>query len=153
MQETGESFEVALATTRAGNLFTTHTAVAAGFDRFAPAFVEQYLGRYAKEKLGYRPSRFARHGTAESERLLGELQHGLSGHPGERRGEWREPFAREGQSSNSFESLFPRWPVDEVPVGYVTNGIHTPTWDSAEADDLWTEACGKDRWLGDDKGS
>ncbi len=36
MNETGQSFDVALATTRAGNLFTTHTAVAAGFDRFAP---------------------------------------------------------------------------------------------------------------------
>src|ERR1035437_6536379 len=37
MQETAQPFEVALAVTRAGNLFTTHTAVAAGFDRFAPA--------------------------------------------------------------------------------------------------------------------
>ena len=37
MEETGQPFEVALAVTRAGNLFTTHTAVAAGFDRFAPA--------------------------------------------------------------------------------------------------------------------
>jgi starch phosphorylase len=33
----------------------------------------------------------------------------------------------------------------------VTNGIHTPTWDSAAADELWTEACGKDRWLGTTK--
>jgi starch phosphorylase len=33
MQKTGQPFEVALAVTRAGNLFTTHTAVAAGFDR------------------------------------------------------------------------------------------------------------------------
>jgi starch phosphorylase len=30
----------------------------------------------------------------------------------------------------------------------VTNGVHIPSWDSATADDLWTEACGKDRWLG-----
>ncbi len=52
MQENAQSFEVALATTRAGNLFTTHTAVAAGFDRFPPALIEQYLGRYATEKLG-----------------------------------------------------------------------------------------------------
>ena len=43
MEETGQPFEVALAVTRAGNLFTTHTAVAAGFDRFAPALMEQYL--------------------------------------------------------------------------------------------------------------
>ena len=44
--------------------------------------------------------------------------------------------------------LFPRWPEDEVPVGHVTNGVHMPSWDSAAADDLWTEVCGKDRWLG-----
>ena len=30
----------------------------------------------------------------------------------------------------------------------MTNGVHIPTWDSAPADDLWTEICGKDRWLG-----
>ena len=51
-------------------------------------------------------------------------------------------------SRRLFQPLFPRWPEDEVPVGYVTNGVHMPTWDSAPADDLWTEACGKDRWLG-----
>ena len=49
MEETGQPFEVALAVTRAGNLFTTHTAVAAGFDRFSPALIEQYLGGYARE--------------------------------------------------------------------------------------------------------
>ena len=36
-----------------------------------------------------------------------------------------------------------------MPIGHVTNGVHMPSWDSAEADDLWTEACGKDRWLGE----
>ena len=44
MQENAQPFGVALAATRAGNLFTTHTAVAAGFDRFTPALIEQYLG-------------------------------------------------------------------------------------------------------------
>src|ERR1700719_1728161 len=52
MEESGERFEVALAATRVGNLFTTHTAVNAGFDRFAPALIEQYLGGYAERKLG-----------------------------------------------------------------------------------------------------
>ena len=51
-------------------------------------------------------------------------------------------------SRHLFQPLFPRWPEEEVPVGHVTNGVHMPTWDSAAADDLWTEACGKDRWLG-----
>ena len=54
IKETGEPFEVALAVTRAGNLFTTHTAVAAGFDRFAPALIEQYLGGYARRNWASR---------------------------------------------------------------------------------------------------
>ena len=50
-------------------------------------------------------------------------------------------------SRQLFEPLFARWPGDEVPVGHVTNGVHMPSWDSVAADDLWTEACGKNRWL------
>ena len=52
MEETGRPFEVALAVTRSGNIFTTHTAVAAGFDRFPPALIEEYLGDYAVKRLG-----------------------------------------------------------------------------------------------------
>ena len=51
-QETNASFEEALAVTRAGNLFTTHTAVSAGFDRFPRSMIEQYLTRYTHENLG-----------------------------------------------------------------------------------------------------
>jgi starch phosphorylase len=53
-------------------------------------------------------------------------------------------------SQNLFQSLFPRWPTQEVPVGYVTNGVHAPTWCGAAADEIWTKACGKDRWLDGD---
>ena len=54
-----------------------------------------------------------------------------------------------GQVSRQiFQSLFPRWPREEVPIGSVTNGIHVPTWDSASADALWTSACGAQRWRG-----
>ena len=49
-------------------------------------------------------------------------------------------------SRRIFRTLFPRWPESEVPVTHVTNGVHTPTWDSAEADHLWEIICGKDRW-------
>src|SRR5690349_6908479 len=52
IKKTGQSFEVALAVTRAGNLFTTHTAVAAGFDRFDPGLIEHCLGGYAEQQLG-----------------------------------------------------------------------------------------------------
>ena len=52
MKKTGQPFEVAWAVTRAGNLFTTHTAVADGFDRFAPALIRQHLRNYAETKIG-----------------------------------------------------------------------------------------------------
>ena len=97
MQENAQPFEVALAVTRAGNLFTTHTAVAAGFDRFAPALIEQYLGRLCRGEARHFTPRFAGPGPPESERLVGEFQHGLSGHPRQRGGEWREPLAWESQ--------------------------------------------------------
>jgi len=51
-EETGQPFDVALTVTRAGNLFTTHTPVAAGFDRFDPQLIEHYLGDYARNSLG-----------------------------------------------------------------------------------------------------
>jgi starch phosphorylase len=51
-------------------------------------------------------------------------------------------------SRQIFQPLFPNWPQSEVPVNYVTNGVNTPTWDSAGADRLWETTCGKERWLG-----
>jgi len=100
MQENAQPFEVALAVTRAGNLFTTHTAVTAGFDRFAPSLIEQYLGGYAEKKLGISLHDLLAWGRQESERLVGEFQHGLSGHPRQRGGEWCEPLAWESQPAS-----------------------------------------------------
>ncbi len=50
MEETGQPFEIALAATRAGNLFTTHTAVPAGFDRFDPQLVAQVSAGLTQKK-------------------------------------------------------------------------------------------------------
>ena len=97
MKETGQPFEVALAVTRAGNLFTTHTAVAAGFDRFAPALIEQYLGGYAEQQLGIPFHDLLALGPPEPARRVGKFQHGLSGHPRERGGQRRESLARAGE--------------------------------------------------------
>ena len=150
MNETGQPFEVALAVTRAGNLFTTHTAVAAGFDRFAPALIEQYLGRYAQEKLGITVHdllALGRQNPNDSSESFNMAYLAIRGS-----GAVNGVSRLHGKvSRHIFEPLFPHWPEDEVPVGHVTNGVHVPTWDSAPADDLWTEACGKDRWLGTTK--
>ncbi len=147
MEENGRTFAAALAVTRAGNLFTTHTAVAAGFDRFAPALIEQYLGAYAEQRLGI---------TLHDLLALGRQNPNDASEPfnmaylairgsGAVNGVSRLHGA---VSRHLFEPLFPGWPEEDVPVAHVTNGVHMPTWDSAPADDLWTEACGKDRWLG-----
>ena len=147
MEETGQPFEVALAVTRAGNLFTTHTAVAAGFDRFAPTLIEQYLGGYAEKKLGIAVRdllALGRQNAADSSEPFNMAYLAIRG-CGAANGVSR----LHGKVSRQlFLPLFPRWPEDEIPIGHVTNGVHMPTWDSAPADDLWTESCGKDRWLG-----
>jgi starch phosphorylase len=147
MQETGQPFEVALAVTRAGNLFTTHTAVAAGFDRFAPALIEQYLGGYTEQKLGITVHdllALGRQNPDDSSESFNMAYLAVRGS-----GAFNGVSRLHGKvSRHLFEPLFPRWPADEVPVTHVTNGVHMPTWDSAPADDLWTQACGKDRWLG-----
>jgi starch phosphorylase len=147
MNETAQPFDVALAVTRAGNLFTTHTAVAAGFDRFAPDLIERYLGGYAREKIGITVRDLLALGrrdpcdTSERFNMAYLAIHGSGAVTGVSR--------LHGQvSRHILEPLFPRWPEDEVPVGHVTNGVHMRTWDSAPADDLWAEACGQDRWLG-----
>jgi starch phosphorylase len=147
MQESSQPFEVALAATRAGNLFTTHTAVAAGFDRFTPALIEQYLGNYATQKLGISVHdllALGRQNPNDASESFNMAYLAIRGS-----GSVNGVSRLHGEvSRHLFEPLFPHWPADEVPVGHLTNGIHMPTWDSAEADNLWTKACGKNRWLG-----
>jgi starch phosphorylase len=141
------SFEAALATTRAGNHFTTHTAVAAGFDRFSPALVEKYLGAFAQEKLGISTNDLLAFGRKNADDTTEDFNMAYLAIRG--CGSVNGVSKLHGEvSRNLFSPLFPRWPVDEVPISYVTNGVHTPTWDSAAAHDLWTQACGEDRWLG-----
>jgi starch phosphorylase len=147
MVETQQPFEVALAATRAGNLFTTHTAVAAGFDRFEPALIQQYLGGYAEQKLGITLHDLLALGRQNPDDASESFNMAYLAIRGS--GAVNGVSRLHGKVSRRlFEPLFPRWPQDEVPVGHVTNGVHMPSWDSASADELWTEACGKDRWLG-----
>ncbi len=146
MRNTGQPFEISLRCTRAGNIFTTHTPVKAAFDSYPTKMIERYAIEYGK-RLGI-----------DSEELLG-LGRANPDDDG-------EPFnmaylALRGAgaingvsklhgkvSRRIFSILFPRWPEKEIPVGHVTNAVHTPSWDSEEADKLWTMTCGKERWIG-----
>ena len=147
MQASGQPFDVAQTVTRAGNLFTTHTAVAAGFDRFDPDLIEQYLGGYAEQKLGISSHdllALGRQNLNDSTEKFNMAYLAIRGS-----GAVNGVSRLHGKSAGTYSPpLFPEWPAVEVPVGHVTNGVHMPSWDSAEADDLWTETCGKERWLG-----
>jgi starch phosphorylase len=147
MEDHGVPFDVALAVTRAGNLFTTHTPVEAGFDRFPSALIEQTLGLWVQNHLGI---------SVQELLALGRV------HPHDA----HEPFNMaylamrgsyavngvsrlHGQVSRSlFQPLFPRWPEGEVPVGSVTNGVHAQSWASEAAEQLWSEVCGRERLQG-----
>jgi starch phosphorylase len=147
MRSSGLPFWEALWATRAGNVFTTHTSVGAGFDNFPASFVSKY---------------FSRAGNYLAE--LGIPIHELLALGRKSANDPEEPFkmaflAMRGCSLTNgvsrlhgkvsrrvFRDLFPRWPESEIPITHITNGVHVPSWDSRWADEAWTRACGKGRW-------
>ncbi|MGB6689900.1 MAG: alpha-glucan family phosphorylase [Terracidiphilus sp.] len=147
MADHGKSFDVALTATRAGNIFTTHTAVSAGFDRFAPDLMGRYFERYAEQELSIRWEDFlalGRQGPGNASEPFNMAYLAMRGS-----GRVNAVSKLHGKVSRQiFQQLFPRWPQDEVPISSVTNGVHVPTWDSTQADTVWTAVCGRDRWRG-----
>jgi starch phosphorylase len=151
MKETGICFEEALAATRAGNLFTTHTAVEAGFDHFSPSLIAQYLGAYAWNELRLDFHSLMALGRANPDDHGERFNMAWLAVRGS--GAVNGVSKLHGKvSQHLFQQLFQRWPGTEVPIGSVTNGVHMPSWDSAYADEVWTHACGKLRWKGDLEG-
>ena len=134
-QREGVSFDAALWATRAGNVFTTHTPVAAGFDVFDPGLVEHYA-RPLVESAGI---------SMDQLLSLGRLNPGNADEPfnmanlAVRGCGYVNGVSRlHGEVSRKlFAPLFPGRPIDEVPVSHVTNGVHVPTWDSVAADQFW----------------
>lgn len=145
MRRQNIDFASALTITRAGNLFTTHTPVEAGFDRFSPELIKNSLGLYTKE-LGITLDTLLSLGRSPDEdnpetpfNMAYLAINGSAAINGVSR--------LHGQVSRAiFTPLFPNWPKYEIPVSHITNGVHVPSWDSMEADALWTRMCGKSRW-------
>ena len=143
------SFWQALWATRPGNIFTTHTPVAAGFDTFPRDLLAKYGLIYASG-LGVAPEELLALGRRNEQDInesfnmayLAARTCGMINGVSRLHGE---------VSQGIFQTLYPRWPKHEVPVSYVTNGVHVPSWDSPWADKIWTVSCGKDRWLGTDE--
>ena len=126
----GLSFDEALVMSRAGTVFTTHTPVPAGIDRFSRELVERQFSEAADAAL-------------PAERVL-EL--GAETYPGGDPGVFNMAVmgmrlaqrvngvsALHGQvSRRMFTGLWPGFDSEEVPIGSVTNGVHGPTWVASE---------------------
>ena len=119
----GVTFDAAISEVRAHSIFTTHTPVPAGHDRFARDQVVQCTGPVWDE-LGVSVERFLQigglpedelfHMTATALRLSGRVN-GVAKRHGE-------------VSRELWQQLWPGKRVEEVPIGHVTNGVHLPTW-------------------------
>ncbi|WP_312955115.1 alpha-glucan family phosphorylase [Pseudomonas songnenensis] len=142
------SFSVALNATRAGNLFTTHTPVEAGFDRFPPELVSKYLERYAEYELGISLQALLAMGRKQPQDPHEPFNMAYLATRGA--GAVNAVSQLHGRTSRYiFRELYPRWPVESVPVGHVTNGIHLPTWVSPDAEAHWYELHGDEiPWRG-----
>lgn len=130
----------------AGNVFTTHTPVPAGFDLFAPDLLERYLNKTAKdvgltfEKL-LEFGRFDR--TNKNERFnMAVLAMENSNHVN------GVSKLHAAVSRRIFSDRWPDFPVEEVPIDAVTNGIHTMTWMSRRMTELLDEYAGS-QWRDD----
>lgn len=148
-QDHNTDFETAHLATRATNLFTTHTSVAAGFDHFPPNLIRLYLTPWMNERgltmdqfmaLGSESGGHAQRAEDEASVNMALLALNMCG-----RINGVSNIHRKATQA-LLQPYFPRWPSRDIPVEAVTNGIHTPSWDSPESDALWTQACGQERW-------
>jgi starch phosphorylase len=134
-EDTGLTFDAALEVSRAGTVFTTHTPVPAGIDRFPRDLVAQYfggdnacagvpveriLGLGSEDFEGGDPAMFnmAVMGFRLAQRANGVSKlHGLV-------------------SRGMFGGLWPQFDADERPITSITNGVHAPTWVAREIFEL-----------------
>ena len=140
MQERQLSFKEAKEIAAASHIFTTHTAVPAGIDKFMPELVEKYLGDYHRS-MGLNTHDFlalGRSNPGDNSELfsMANLAIKLSART-------NAVSRLHGDVSRKlFGSVWPDIPVDEVPITHITNGIHTRSWISEEFADMY------DRYLG-----
>jgi glycogen phosphorylase len=124
------TFTEALQAVRAGTVFTTHTPVPAGIDRFPKALIERYFTGFGiplQEFLALGaeddPTKF---NMAHMGLRLGQRANGVSRLHGE-------------VSRHMFHDLWPGFDESDVPIGSITNGVHAPTWTARELLELGTQ--------------
>jgi starch phosphorylase len=145
MHEEGLDFDTAANEIPREVIFTTHTPVPAGHDRFPSDLVEEHLGPL-REQLGISHQRlmgFGReHPNNEHEPfcmtvlglLLSRRANAVSSLHGE-------------VSRAMWKGLYPAKPEDAVPIGHITNGVHVPSWLAPQMSRLYDRHLGVG-WLG-----
>ncbi len=130
----GCTFYDALTTTRAGNVFTTHTPVPAGIDVFDRKLVDKYFGDYARE-LGVPMNELMEMGRAENMKEKYGLNMALFAiHASTYVNAVSKLHGRVARQMWSYN--WPQVPENEIPISHVTNGIHLHSWVSLEMADL-----------------
>ena len=133
MQERKMNFAQAREIVWASSVFTTHTPVIAGNEHFDPSLVRKYMEFYA-QKMGISWEEFLALGKEKADsatfcmtvlalRLTAYANGVAKLHGKVSREMWR--------------NLWPELPINEVPVGSITNGIHSSSWISHEINDLY----------------
>ncbi|MGH7437054.1 MAG: alpha-glucan family phosphorylase, partial [Polyangiaceae bacterium] len=146
MRERGAPFAVAAEANSAANVFTTHTPVPAGNDAFNPDLVRRYLEPY-RAPLGLSDTDLLGLGRVDVHDQAAPFSmpvlairtadrlNGVSELHGE-------------VSRKMWQAMWPDLPTAEVPIDSVTNGVHLPSWVSAEVGALYTRYLGP-RWTQD----
>jgi glycogen phosphorylase len=148
--ETGLTFTEAIEVVRAGGVFTTHTPVPAGIDRFPRELMQKYFGTLATSigvtldelmALGHRPD------EPDDDRfnmaVMGLHLAGRSNGVAQLHGD---------VSRQMFQGMWPDVDVEEVPIGAITNGVHAHTWVSDGIAELLADSVGP-VWDGADEAS
>lgn len=126
MHEEGIGFEEAVRRVSREVVFTTHTPVPAGHDRFYRDLVEEHLGPL-REALGISPHRLMEFGRENPHNNDEEFCMTVLGLKLSRRA--NAVSALHGEVSRAmWTGLFPGKSEDNVPIGHITNGVHVPTW-------------------------
>jgi starch phosphorylase len=135
MAEQKHDFNTAAEAVKAGTCFTTHTPVPAGNDAFPPAMIEQYLGAYVNS-LGIDRAGFYAKGRQHPENdaepfgmtvlalKLANTSNGVSKLHG-------------SVSRKMWNDIWAGLPEAEVPIGSITNGVHTQSWLAPEMGELF----------------
>ena len=139
--ESGLSLAEAVEATRAATIFTTHTPVSAGIDRFPRELMERYFKRWATA-CGVSIDELMTLGHEEGEGPDAPFNMAVLGlRMSGRANAVSKLHARVTQGMFSF--LWPQLTEEEVPVVPVTNGVHFPTWVAPEVAQLFRESIGE----------